>query len=162
VQELLTGVDFVPERSSLDEAAGGLAEDELVALAEDASGTTDTGIRLRAIRALAEYPGTETSQTLAAILSDHQDATGIDTLYVRAAAASLAAVEGASSVPAIGPLLNHPSQDVRVTAARALAATKSAAAVPLLRDRLGEEPEIQVRLALSAAIRDLTDAPLPQ
>jgi HEAT repeat protein len=161
VQELLTAGDYVPARTSLDQAAGTSAEGELLTLAGDQSGTVDTGIRLRAIRALADYPGTTTSDTLTAIITANQAATGIDTLYLRAAAISLATVDGAAAVPSLGPLLSHPSRDVRATTARAMAATKSSAAVPLLRDRLGEEPVLQVRLALSAAIRDLTDAPIP-
>jgi HEAT repeat protein len=50
-------------------------------------------------------------------------------------------------------------KDVRATAATALGDTGSPAAVPFLRERLLVEPDPQVRIALSAAIRALTQPP---
>jgi len=157
--ELLSAGDFVPGRPSLDEAAGSSAEVDLQTLAADDSGATDTGIRLRAIRALSQYPDAETTTVLADIIAQHNGASGADTLFLRAALEALAAVDGADAVATIAPSLDHPSRDVRAGAARALATTGTILAIPILRQRLGDEPTLQVRLAISSAIRKLTDGP---
>jgi hypothetical protein len=60
VLDLLGGVDFVPLKSAIDDTLGAGAADELIAIAGDEEGGTDPGLRLRAYRALAEYPGPAT------------------------------------------------------------------------------------------------------
>ena len=161
VEELLSGVDSVPSRTELDDAAGTDAEAELLVLAAEGS-SADTGIRIRALRALAMYPSTESQTTLSTVIETRAGGGGVDTLYLRAAMRSLAVIATTDAVDTIAALLTHDSRDVRAAAARALAITGSPAAVPLLRDRLGVEPTLQVRLALSAAIRELTGIPLPE
>ena len=99
VAELLSASDFVPQRPSLDQAAGTSAESELLALAADQSGETDIGIQLRAIRALAQYPGAETTDLLATVIAERGQASGTDTLFLRAAMEALAARKNSVSVP---------------------------------------------------------------
>lgn len=162
VQELLSGVDFVPGRDGLDAAAGGQAEADLLDLARAESDGHDPGIRLRAIRALALYPGSDAATALEQVIADNADGEGLSTLYTRAALMALAEVDGSAAVGTIAAQLDHPVLDVRATAARALAATDAATAVAPLRERLGEEKSPQVRLAISSAIRQLTGVPIPQ
>lgn len=161
IEDILSAMDLIPARTDLD-LASGTAEADLLAVASNASGNTDHGLRLRAIGALSLYPGPSSQSTLETLISERINGTGIDTLYLRAAARSLAIVAKSDAVALLAQLLTHPSRDVRASAAAALALTESTTAVPILRDRLGQEPVVQVRLALSAAIRDLTDAPLPE
>jgi len=160
VEELLSALDYTPDRGALDQASGASAETDLLTLAGEAGGA-DPGIRIRALHALAEYPSTETRTLLETTIATHSAGTGLDTLYLRAAMPSLALVARGNAVDTLAEELTHPSRDVRAAAARALAMTEAAAAVPILRDRLDVEPTLQVRLAISAAIRELTGIPLP-
>lgn len=154
VVELLSGVDYVPPRNSIDDVLGGAAPDDLIEIAR--SSAPDTGLRLRAYRALALYPSAETSAALRDALVDHGAADqGIDTVYLRAAMDSLARVDGAAAVPDLTPLLDHASRDVRAAVAAALALTGSPDAISPLRDRLAVEPVDQVRLAIAEALRQL-------
>lgn len=154
--ELLSGIDFIPGRTSLDGVLGDNALSDLVTLARGQDEVTDPGMRLRAYRALALYPGATADAALREAITEHaQAASGVDTLYLRAAIRSLVAVSGASSIDAIAEVLDHPSRDVRAAAATALGASDSAEAIPLLRDRLAVETVDQVELAIAAALRRL-------
>jgi HEAT repeat protein len=153
VVEELSGIDYVPNRSALDDLFDGAAASDLIELAEE---EPDPGVRMRALRALALYPGAETAAALRDAIAEHgDDDTGTPTLMTRLAALSLARVDGAAAVPDLADLMNHPSRDVRATVAEALAVTNSADAVPILRDRLAVEPVEQVRLAIADALREL-------
>jgi len=160
VEELLSALDYTPDRASLDEASGSDAETDLLTLASEAGGA-DPGIRIRALHALAEYPSTASRTLLEDTIAIHTSTGGVGTLYLRAAMPSLALVARSGAVDTLAQELTHPSRDVRAAAARALAMTEAASAVPILRDRLDVEPTLQVRLAISAAIRELTGIPLP-
>ncbi|HUS65918.1 MAG TPA: HEAT repeat domain-containing protein [Kofleriaceae bacterium] len=149
----LSGIDYVPTKSSLDDLFEGAAAVDLIELAED---ETDPGVKMRALRALALYPGAETAAALRAAIAEHGDeSTGTPTLMTRLAALSLAKVEGADAVPDLADLIDHPSRDVRASVAEALAVTESPDAIPILRDRLAEEPIEQVRLKIADALRKL-------
>ncbi|HKE13562.1 MAG TPA: HEAT repeat domain-containing protein [Kofleriaceae bacterium] len=155
LSELLSGIEFVPDRSAFDGLMGDEAPDQLVAIAVgDDAELADAGLRIRAYRALALYPSAENEETLRAAVAEHGAvARGVDTLYVRAAMDALARVAPDDAVDAIAPMLAHPSQDVRAGAARALGATGRAAAEPVLRARLAEETVEQVRVAIADALR---------
>lgn len=157
VVELLSGVDYVPNRAALDDALGAaVAADDLVAIARgSAPESADPGVRIRAYRALGLYPGSATEAALRAALAENAAGAGVETLYLRAAAESLVKVAGAGAVDDIVPLLDHASRDVRATAAVALGRTGSDAAVPSLRARLSVEEVGQVRLAIAEALRAL-------
>ena len=97
--EILSGIDYVPDRVALDDALGAAAPDVLIAIGRGDDPTfTDVGARIRAYRALALYPGPDTVSALRAVVSTHgASSSGMDTVFVRAAAASALAVTGAES-----------------------------------------------------------------
>ena len=154
VVEQLSGIDYVPSRGSLDDALGDAALADLIAIARG-EGDEDAGLRIRAYRALALYPAPETAAALREAVAEHADVAGLDTLYLRAAMGSLARVDGPDAVPSLGPMLDHPSRDVRAAAAAALGQTGAEEAIPVLRARLPLESVLQVRLAIADALRAL-------
>lgn len=155
VADILTGVDFVPGKPALDDVLDDPNPD-LIALAADTE--MDPGLRMRAVRALALYPGLETRTVLLAIIADNEDAaSGTETLLVRAAMYALATIDGAAAVGPLAPLLDHPSLDVRADAAHALGLTGSPAADPFLRERRNIETSEQARWAIEEALRTLSD-----
>jgi hypothetical protein len=159
ISEILSGIEFVPNRSALDVLMGDGAHDELIAIARGRDGDLDdAGLRIRAYRALGLYPSTDSEAALRTAVAEHGAVSrGVDTLFVRAAMDSLARVAPEASVADLAPMLQHPSQDVRAGAARALGATGAGAAEPVLRARLFEEPVMQVRLAIAEALRKLAE-----
>jgi urea transport system permease protein len=156
VVEILSGIDYIPSRGSLDDELGAGAADKLIAIARGtAEESADAGVRIRAYRALALYPGATTEAALRASIAEHAGGGAIDTLYLRAAAESLVQIAGADAVDDLVPLLDHQSRDVRASTARALGDTGSGAAVSPLRARLSIEEVGQVRLAIAEALREL-------
>ena len=156
--EQLSGVDFVPGAEGLLQIA---TLQEIIDIAQDASGDTDRGLRIRAYRALAEFPSEATRLLLIDEVRLHSTAAvGVETIYCRAAMHSLSRVAMTSDVDAVFAvtnLLGHQSRDVRVAAAEGLAVIGSAAALPALRAQLKLEVEgTQVHLAISETIRQLT------
>lgn len=150
--ELLNGIDFVPDTSTLPSGA----EDDIRSLAADTA-PTDPGLRIRALRALSHYPGAETTTVLESAIDDYAGFnTGIETLYLRAAMRALAKVDGSGATPKLSPLLNNASRDVRASAAESLAISGDPQAILILRQRLNIEQVPQVRLAIAEAIRQLT------
>jgi HEAT repeat protein len=159
----LTTIDMLPTRGQLDGALGSAQEptsDRLIAIAED--GSDDTGVRLRAISALPRYCpcGSDTSvhDALASLIpADSSQLSGKDLVLLRAAIESLAVIRPAdpADTPKIEGLLNHPSRDIRASAARALAAMCDSSAINALRVRYQNESTDQVKLAISAALRTL-------
>jgi hypothetical protein len=150
--ELLNGIDFVPGPSTLPTGAG----DDIRALAADDQ-PTDPGLRIRALRALAHYPGTSTTTVLESVIDDYASfSSGIETLYLRASMRALAELDATSALSKLAPQLNNASRDVRAAAAAALAITGDPQAIPLLRQRLNVEQVAQVRLAISNAIRRIS------
>ena len=156
VVEALSGIDYVPTRGTLDGLFGIAAESALIDIARGtADESADPGVRLRAYRALAAYPGASTESALRAAIADHAGGGDLDTLYLRAALESLVQVAGPDAVDDLVPLLDHASRDVRASTARALGDTGSDAAVSPLRARLSVEEVGQVRLAIAEALRAL-------
>ena len=68
-------------------------------------------------------------------------------------------VNKAGDTPPGGDFLGHPSRDVRATTAHALGSLCNTNAIPALRVQLQGEKAAQVRLAISAALRDLGQCP---
>ncbi len=156
VVEMLTGIDYIPTRGTIDSALGADAVDQLIAIAGgDAAESADPGVRIRAYRALALYPGAATEAELRAGILQHSAGSGVDTLYLRAAVDSLVQIAGPDAVDDVVPLLDHASRDVRASAAMALGDTGSEDAVSPLRARLSVEQVGQVRLAIAEALREL-------
>jgi HEAT repeat protein len=93
---------------------------------------------------------------LQVVLADNGSAPdGVQTLLVRAALLSLAAIDGPAAVGPVAPFLDHPSRDVRTDAAHALGLTGSPAASPFLLERRNTETSGQVEWAINEALRAL-------
>jgi HEAT repeat protein len=152
---LLRSVEALPEPARLDEAAGGDAATALAALAED--DTANPQARLAALSELAHYPGLATETQLRVVIEKNRSSrNGAATLYARAAALSLGTMAKSRAVPVIVPLLDHPIADVRADAARALALTGSADALPALRARRAIETSVMVKAEIAEAIGVVT------
>jgi HEAT repeat protein len=155
VQPTLVGIEDVPTQPFLDALVSGDASPTLRDIADDPIAPPTA--RLRAFVALGQY----TDATTIAFLSSHVVSftaakTGEQTLFLRAAARSLALTSGAAAVDQLAGLLDHAVPDVRADAAAALAATGSLTALPALRSHLLRETNDLVHLALVEAIRQLT------
>jgi HEAT repeat protein len=154
IDDLLSGVDYVPERATLDAVLGDPPENDLIAIATDTA--ADPGLRLRAYRALGQYPTDAARLALQAAIGSFAGATsGVEVLYLRAAMHSLAATAGDAAVPVIDDLLDSPSRDVRADAALSLGETGSASADPVLRARREVETVDQVKWAIDEALAAL-------
>lgn len=157
IGDLLSGIDYVPTRAELDAVLGADSEARLIAVAQGADRDLGSpGQRIRAYRALALYPTSSTRHALGLALASYGGIrTGVATLYLRSAMASLVIAAGPDAIDPIVPLLKHPSLDVRADAARALGLTHSPRAIePLSRQQLVEASS-QVQLAITEALRIL-------
>ncbi|MBA3539100.1 MAG: HEAT repeat domain-containing protein [Deltaproteobacteria bacterium] len=178
----LTPIDTLPNPDHLDLVFNNQTLENLRALALSRDGTVDLGIQLRAIRMLASYcpsaspcgTGTPTHDALEQLLVDYEavENDGIegtptphDVLRLRAAIETLGVVGRsagvAEDVNRLLPFLVHPSRDIRATTARALGYLCNTQAIVPLRIRLQNEASAQVRLAISAALRDLGTGQCP-
>lgn len=154
VQQLLSAIDFVPARADLDPVMGAAPVEELITLAQ----TGDPGVRIRAIRALAQYPSTEAHDALVALLADPGGTDGMPVVLRRAALESLAEVGTPDDVGIITPYLTvsvAPERDLRAAAAHALRVLGSTVAVPALRAQQRIEESPQVLFAITEALRAL-------
>lgn len=154
--DVLAGIDFVPDRALLDASFDEMPQ-ALITIAGDE--LEDPGVRLRAIRALAQYGDALASKpALAALLAEFGAATtGMDVLYLRAAIEAFGDLGTSADVSTITAFLESDSLDIRAAAAHALRAIDSPSALSALTSRLGREQEPQVRWAITEAIRALND-----
>lgn len=157
---VLTMIDTVPTKIQLDGVfPTGQALPGLSAIATD--GSADTGFRLRAIRALAEYcePCSSSDlayQTLGTVISQTKSAgSGERLLLLRAALETVGRLHVLDDVSTLKQLLNHSSRDIRATAARMLRDLCATGAAADLRVRYSSETTEQVKLAISEALRVL-------
>ena len=156
----LTMIDRLPTKAELVDAfAGQDATSSLIGIATDSG--MDFGVRLRAIRVLPLFcpvscGGTSIHMTLLDLLSG-TGAGGQTILRQRAGLEALGAIRTGdpADLSAVLPFLQHPSRDLRVATARAVAAMCNTQAIAPLRARYQIEPVEQVRIAISAALRDL-------
>lgn len=158
LRDALSGIDYVAGKSVFDDLLGAGADADLVAIARDVDGDADPGLRVRAYRALSLYPTPLVEQALTEAVNEHADfanLVGIEVIYAKAAMDSLAAVAGGDAVSTIAVVLDHPSRDLRVSAARALARTADPSAIPPLQTRLQSETDPLVTLALQRALSAL-------
>jgi HEAT repeat protein len=165
VVDVLSAIDRAPTATDLDSVIGsGMAQptaDDLATIAADPN--VDVGVALRSIRALSQYPvsaigSSLAHDTLVSIIGAHQGTAKLDMLLLRAALESLGQLHVSADVPLIATALDHPSRDVRTTAARALRALGDPSAIPALRQRYGQEMIPQVRLAIESALAALGGA----
>lgn len=166
--EALTPIDSLPDPAYLDAVTNHQTATTLAAIA--AGDTVDLGVQLRAIRTLPSYcpsagpcgVGTLTHDTLANIVDAYDvggTATPRDVLRLRAAIEALALAGRTAGLDAdvtrIAQFLGHTSRDIRAASAKALRALCNTQAITPLRVRLQSETVDQVKLAISAALRDL-------
>jgi hypothetical protein len=167
----LTPVDTIVTPEALDHVLQAPDPAQRIARLKDISvSTEDLGVRLRAIRALPHYCTTPcTSDGVATGNPAHlairqvfqsldlDDHRGPAVLRLRATIEALGATHSGldADVDLIAPHLDDPFRDVRVTAARALDNLCNPNARGPLQLRLDGEQVEQVRLAISAALRDL-------
>jgi hypothetical protein len=165
VIDALTPIDSIPSAAELDNVFA-MPLDELRAIALDP--TVDTGIAIRAIRALPVYcppapdvcgSGTVVHDALVDIIESYQGGTATpqELMRLRAAVEALGATRSGlgDDVATLSPLLQSGSRDLRVTVVHALRTLCSAAAIAPLNDRYMSEPLPQVKLLLVEALRDL-------
>lgn len=160
VVELLSGISYSPSKNSIDLVMGSAALEDLIAIAEDSSADSDPGVRIRAWRALGEYPlspdAALASDALRGGIAEYANSSsGTDLLFLRACMLSLAQLDGDNSVTDLVPRLSHQSRDIRAAAAQALGITGSSAAYQPLLDRALVEEETQVTLAIADALFEL-------
>ena len=151
----LSGIDIVPQTTQIEAAFGPQPFDDLLQLARDDN--EDPGVRLRAYRALALYPGDAARAALRAdIIKLGAPGDGFHTLLLRAMIQSLGLVGQSPDLPTLAPYLNfEASRDIRAATADALRAIGDPAASAPLRARLDVETSPQVCLAISEALRVL-------
>jgi HEAT repeat protein len=162
----LTGIDFPVVKSEMDHQKAALdglfGADAVTSLSTlaDAQNEVSPGVRIRAVRALALYPGPATRALLIGYIHDKSSASaGIEVLELRAAVEALGVIGQAEDVVELVPLLEkEDSRDVRAAAARALRDIGSASAIAPLRARLSKETVPQVQFAISDALRVLSGA----
>ncbi|HSD86522.1 MAG TPA: HEAT repeat domain-containing protein, partial [Kofleriaceae bacterium] len=166
VTNTLTSIDTVPTRQQLDSAfdnSPAMALENLASLATDPDPSADVGIRLRAIHALAKYcsstPCADTDvahQSLTSVIqANTTESSGSPLLVLRAAIETLGTMRISSDVSLLLPLLDHPSRDIRASTAHALLDLCNTQAIAPLSVRLSQEPTLQVKLAISEALRIL-------
>jgi hypothetical protein len=159
----LSPIDSVPTKDELSSHVEGpdyVARLEALAL----DSTVDFGIQLRAIRALPSFCAAQCKDTpphiavLAVIASvPSTDHSGRALLRLRAGIEALGIVKSGKleDVNLLVPFLDNASRDIRAATARALRDMCNTTAIVPLRARYQHEMSAQVRLAISAALRDL-------
>lgn len=158
VLRLLAAFDEAPDPEALRTALGPGAGTALADLAGDAA--ADPGVRLRATRALADFPAPEVHAALVAQLEALRDtAGGYAAVLLRATLEALGEVGSADDVARITPLLQHPLRDLRAAAALALRAIGSTLALDALFEQQAVETSPQVRTAIQEALRALLSGP---
>ncbi len=160
-QEALTTIDTVPSKTLYDSLPNPLTQTELEGVAGD--GSASPAFRLRAIHALSTYCAASPCAsddpahvTLAGLIAANGSAqSGADLLILRGAVEAIGPMRVQTDLDALTAMLNHPSRDIRATAALALGALCNSNATSALHQRYGNESTDQVKLAISAALRML-------
>jgi hypothetical protein len=165
----LTPIDSVPTRAQIDDAFSTsqlTALENLTAIATDDQNPSDTGIRLRAIHALAKYctsmpctDGDPAHLAVTTVIADNQhEVSGPRVLLLRAGVETLGAMRVRNDdIGILIPILDHSSRDIRASTAKALAdiCGNPPPTINALRTRYAHEPTEQVKLAISEALRIL-------
>lgn len=163
-QEALTAIDNVPTKTLYDslQLTAPLDQTKLQEVASD--GSASPAFRLRAIHALSTYcispcgSDDPAHLTLASLLVANGSAqAGADLLILRGAVEAIGPMRVATDASVLTAMLNHPSRDVRATAALALGAlcNSNSTTIAALHERYSNESTDQVKLAISAALRML-------
>ena len=181
---LLTSIDVAAAGKDIINVTGGTCEalTSLVCIVDPESvGLTcpvapipaEPALQLRAIRALPEFASAASCggalahatlvRAVTALSPIGAATSGVPVLRLRASieALGVASAHDPADVTLIVPLLDHPSRDIRASAARALRdlCANAPETQQALRGRLQQEQVPQVRLAISGALRDLAACP---
>lgn len=113
--------------------------------------------RVRAVSLLQQFPATATAELLRSIIQKKNKPTlnGVGLLELQEALISYAVVTGPKSLSVIKPFLNHTDQEVRFSATRAVALSRSSAALELLTRQYRKEPSKIIRHQLEKQIKTL-------
>lgn len=151
---IFEGFDEIPHQSDIEQEFG---ENSSSVLIDVITQSEDPGLRLRAVNALSGFEDDRVEETLITLINQTSSASsGTDVLYTRAALVSLAERSPQRALPIVITLLEHPSVDVRASAAIA-AQEMDAAIVPALRTRLSHETNSLVSWHLQVAIAELSE-----
>lgn len=111
----------------------------------------DREVRVRAARALGGYPGSRARAVLVTTLSDREEDAG-----VRAAAMiGYARLAGTRATTDLKPYLRHERPALRIGAARALGVVGGPQARELLTEALAHEEDLDVRIAMDEALKEM-------
>lgn len=164
VRFALTQIDSQPTTQQLNLVHGSEAEAlanlQDIALGDD---TVDTGVKLRAVRALTQYckapcgshPAHTTLIQLVTTVRYRDARAGRDLLVLRATIEAIGVLRVVDDMGVLLPFLQHPSRDIRATAAHALRDLGNTQAITPLRTRYLVEDVPQVQNAISDALRVL-------
>jgi HEAT repeat protein len=162
---VLTTIDQVPTKGQLDTVLTVPMHpppvQQLLDFARDDS--EDVGVRLRAIAALSNYCSASpcpdmdpVHAALTELINGNASAhSGSGLLLLRAAIEADGPLKVSNDLGILGPLLDHPSRDIRAATARALGQLCNSNAITPLRQRYQNESTDQVKLAISATLRML-------
>jgi HEAT repeat protein len=160
--DALGAIDVVPTESQLTTALmtdPSHALDTLVGIAQNASGTEDPGVRLRAIQGIAKYcpPNcTQAHAALAALIAPAMPPhSGTDVLIWRAAIESIGPLRFTEDLPPLVDALDFGPRDIRAAAAHALRDLCNSNAISALHSAYTNEKVDEVRIAISEALRVL-------
>lgn len=169
VQNTLTAIDAVPTPAEIDQ---GFVDptSALASLAEIATDPTTTavatdsvGMRVRALHALSSYCTTPCADSDPAhqalvqfITANNTDQTGATLVMLRGAIEALGPQRVGTDLDLLVSLLSHPSRDIRAATAHALRDLCNTQAIEPLRTQQGQETSDQVKLAISEALRVLS------
>jgi hypothetical protein len=167
--EAMTPIDGLPSSTALD-AVFGVAQTvtSLQDIALSTDPTVDFGVQLRAIRTLPAYCpttapcSTTAHDTLVQLVAAYDLValpTARDLLRLRATIEALGLAGVPDDVGILTGFLDHTNRDVRATTAKALGTLCNTVAIQALRTRSAAELSLQVKLAISAALRDLANCP---
>jgi hypothetical protein len=165
VRFALTPIDSQPTTQQLNLVHNNSEQEALDNLQEIALGddTVDTGVKLRAVRALVQYckapcGSHEAHDTLLTLIGmpKYRDArAGRDLLVLRATIEAIGVLRVVTDMNVLLPFLQNPSRDIRAATAHALRDLGNTQAITPLRTRYLVEDVPQVQNALSDALRVL-------
>lgn len=156
VEQRLSGIDFLPDRDSLDQILSGTGELVTLANTEDVS----PGVRIRAFRTLGFFDDAIARAALVDAVTRFRDSSvPNEQLYLIAALEALGELVRPGGLGPIVDAFGHDRRDVRAAAARALGEAGLIEACPALQEQFEDDDEPQVIRAVAVAI-DRLNCPL--
>lgn len=152
IEQSLSGIDFLPDVTTLEGLLSNTAE--LVALANSTDNTVSPGVRIRAFRSLGLFDDPVAHAGLTAAIQAFRDSdVPIEQLYLIAAIEALGEIAGLDDIATLAGSFSHDRRDVRAATARALGETGLVAACAPLEQQLAP-PDIETDDQVESAIGD--------